>query len=182
MIWQWRYEDVPRMSSSTNRESLEPQLSWDVAEEEVFESDPSNFGYDPSGVIGTLAPSESINGLHYSSTPSLYSEQDFGNVFVLKLKNYEQKCWTHTRSVEQSTLCDQKAMLASEYPAVVSGATVGNLEVPGAPVKSDSDWCRSSWVLAVVNSSAELLWIKRFIISVSAEIWTCSGSRFTLIL
>ena len=72
--------------------------------------------------------------------------------------------------------------LSGEYPAVVSGATFGNLEVPGAPLKGDSDWCRCSRVLAVVNSLAELPWIKRFIISVRAVIWAWFASMYTLIL
>ena len=72
--------------------------------------------------------------------------------------------------------------LSGEYPAVISGANVEKLEVPGVPLKGDSDLCRGSRVTAVVNSLAELPLIKRPIISVRVEIWTCNGSRFALIL
>ena len=48
--------------------------------------------------------------------------------------------------------------------------------------EGDSDWCRSSRVLAVVNSLAELPWIKRSIISVRTEIWACNVSRHALIV
>ena len=64
---------------------------------------------------------------------------------------------------------------------VVSGATAGNLELPGAPLKSDSYWYCVSRVRAVVVSLDELLWIKRSIIFVRAEIWACEGSRLALI-
>ena len=72
--------------------------------------------------------------------------------------------------------------LSGEYPEEVSGATVGNLEDPGSPMKGDSHWCLVSRVLAVVVSLAELLWIKRSIISKRAEICACKGSRLVLIL
>ena len=64
-----------------------------------------------------------------------------------------------------------------EYPEVVSGATVGNLEARGAPLKGDSYSYLNSRVLAVVVTLDELLWIKRSIISVRAEIWACKGSK-----
>ena len=74
------------------------------------------------------------------------------------------------------------SMMSSEYPMVLSGATVGNLEDPGTPLKGDSYWCRVSQELAVVVSLAELLWVKRSIISVRAEICACKGSRLAFIL
>ena len=52
-----------------------------------------------------------------------------------------------------------------EYPAVVSVARVGNLEVSGATLKGNSYWYCISRVVAVVSSLAKLLWIKRSIIS-----------------
>ena len=61
-------------------------------------------------------------------------------------------------------------VLSGEYPEVVSGTTVRNLEDPGVPLKGDSFWYLGSRVLAVVVSLAELLWIKRSINSVRAEI------------
>ena len=72
--------------------------------------------------------------------------------------------------------------MSGEYPEVVSGATVVSIEVPGAPPKGDSYWYLVSRVLAVVVSPAASLWIKRSIISVSAEIWACKGSKLALIL
>ena len=65
---------------------------------------------------------------------------------------------------------------------MLSGATVGNLELPGAPLEGYSCWYRVSRVLAVVVSLAELLWIKPSIISVRAEISACKVSGLTLIL
>ena len=72
--------------------------------------------------------------------------------------------------------------LSGEYPAVVSVATVGNLKDPGSQLMGDSFWCRISRELVVVVSLAELLWIKRYIILVSAEICACKGSRLAFIL
>ena len=69
--------------------------------------------------------------------------------------------------------------MSVEYPEVVSGASVGNLDLPGAPLKGDSYWYLVSRVLAVAVSLAVLLWIKRSIISVKAEIWAGKGSRLT---
>ena len=62
---------------------------------------------------------------------------------------------------------------------MVSGATDGNLEVPGALLNGDSYWYQVLRVLAVVVSLTELLWIKRCIVPVRAEIW--AGSRLALI-
>ena len=42
--------------------------------------------------------------------------------------------------------------MSGEYAAVVTEATGGNLEVPGASVNSDLDWSLGSRVLAVMNS------------------------------
>ena len=73
-------------------------------------------------------------------------------------------------------------IMSGEYPAVVSGATIGNLEVLGAPLMGDSYWRRVSLVLALVVSLAKLLWINGSINSVRAEIWACKGSRLAFIL
>ena len=72
--------------------------------------------------------------------------------------------------------------MSGEFPEVVSGATVGKLEVPGVPLKDHSYWYLVSRVLAVVIPLTELLWIKRFIISVRAEILACKSSSLALIL
>ena len=47
--------------------------------------------------------------------------------------------------------------MSGEYSAVVSVATVVNLEVPGAPVKGGTGSCRISRVLAVVKPLVELI-------------------------
>ena len=73
-------------------------------------------------------------------------------------------------------------LLSGEYREAVSGATVGHLETPGAPVKSDSYWYLVSCVLSAVVSLAELLWIKQSIISIRAEIWANKGPRFAIII
>ena len=95
-------------------------------------------------------------------------------------KSIPKNCADSLASTEENFLTFENTSL-SEYPAVVSSATVGNLELPKAPLKSDSYWYRISRVRAVVVSLAELLWIKRSIISVRAEIWACEGSRLALI-
>ena len=56
------------------------------------------------------------------------------------------------------------------------------LEFPGAPLREDSYWYRVPRVFAVVSSLAELLWIKRSIVSVRVEIWAGNVSRLALIL
>ena len=66
--------------------------------------------------------------------------------------------------------------------SMVNCATVGNLEFPDALLKGDSYWYRVLRVRAVVVSLAELLWIKRPIISLRAEILARNDSRLALIL
>ena len=72
--------------------------------------------------------------------------------------------------------------LSSEYPAVVRSATVGNLDDPGPSLYGDSYWSPGPRELAVVDSVVKLLWIRRSIISVKAEICACRVSRLAFIL
>ena len=72
--------------------------------------------------------------------------------------------------------------MSGEYPAVVSGASFGNLEYPGPSVYCDWYWWPNPRELTVVDSLAQLRYIKRFIIPVRAENCTCRGSRLAFIL
>ena len=72
--------------------------------------------------------------------------------------------------------------MSGGYPAVVRGATVGNLGDPGPSLQGDS--CRSPGPreLTVVDFAVKLLWTNLSIITVNQETCACRGSRLAFIL
>ena len=107
--------------------------------------------------------------------------------FFMCVKNFsklrQNRNYGRTTYPQKNGRTDQfEGWMSGEYPAVFSGASVGNLEVPGVPAKNNLGWFLSSRVLAVLNSLAEFPWFKRSIITVSTEIWARKGSRFALFI
>ena len=71
--------------------------------------------------------------------------------------------------------------LLGEYPAVVNGANGKVLEIPDPSVSEDLDGHRSSRVLAVGYSLAELPCINLSIIRIGAEVWAHGGAPGSLL-